>query len=136
MNLDLFLLLRFQAFTDWFQKWFGLNNFTLAKIIILVSTFCEVGFVYLPYFDDISDKIKKDILFFPILSLFGCVIFLFHVERIFKKRPDQPNIAAVIFISLRMFSSVFGMLGLLDICQGIFFSNILKAHRIYSLRVI
>lgn len=113
-SIDMILLNKFQDISDWFQEWFGITNFTIARVCLVLGM-CSLGLARV-----ISLSITKDVSFLIIIAIFFDLIWMIMVSNLIRNiknieeeclnNPQFTNFLAIQWFLLRI---VFLMLLLL-----------------------
>ncbi|MCF7831587.1 MAG: hypothetical protein K9M36_01715 [Candidatus Pacebacteria bacterium] len=105
------LLNKFQDVSDWFQEWFGINNFTIARICFVLSV-CLLGWARI-----ISLSMVKEIDFFVIIGtlfdlawiaiVFSWMQIMKYIEEVCLDNPHFGNFLAIKWSLFRIVFSMF-----------------------------
>lgn len=106
-SLDLRLLNKFQRLADWFQDWFGINNFQIVKIlkVILFICLCTKSI-----FGKLSGMTSSSMFFDFMLIVFFVYfasISISSAEKICKSNPSFESPAVERLHPYRLFAIVF-----------------------------
>ncbi len=78
-SIDIFLLNKFQAVTDWFQEWFGITNFKIARFF-LVSGICSLMVARIVLLSTI-----KEIYFVTVLGILFDLVWIIIVIDLIRQ---------------------------------------------------
>jgi hypothetical protein len=120
---DLFLLNKFQLMSDFFQDWFGLNNFDIAKYLRIVMIICfmvKISFLLLGVF---STLIPFEFLY-SIVIILSTGKIIRETEQSVKNNPVFTNPAVIRYVTFRLLLGIITLLSLIFVISH--FSGVLN----------
>jgi hypothetical protein len=111
-SIDMFLLNKFQSVSDWFQEWFGVTNFTIARICFVVGIVFTLIIKWIFFVSSKDEGGPFDVFLnifsistgvFFILIIWGTLEVIKNEERECLEKPRYVNFLVVHYFWIRIF---------------------------------